>query len=299
MNKFRLLKENISCLRINIKLLFLIFYLFLFLFSLAACVSHLKEAKYYYTQGQRFSRLYQTEDAIASYKSALREAELEVKKNPSAQGYMLKGMAELNLELWEQAEKSFLNAFSYGFEKGEEWAQQLSLFGLASSLEALGLGDTALKIYFYLLNKSKLRAVTVSAAQKYTDGILKRALQKKAKEKQKLLVAAFKVIEKLTNKDLSCGFYHYLQSQIYSHLSDYQKSFEEALMAKELGLPTLEIFRDNDLQIVFCYQQLKEKLSVEKWDKFLYQYMKWVKRWGWKNPVTPGWKKEAKHAPIN
>ena len=70
-------------------------------------------------------------------------------------------------------------------------------------------------------------------------------------------------------------------------------------MAKEVVLPTLEIFRDNDLQIVFCYQQLKEKLSVEKWDKFLYQYKKWVKRWGWKNPVTPGWKKEAKHAPIN
>jgi hypothetical protein len=110
------------------------------------------------------------------------------------------------------------------------------------------------------------------------------------------LTSALKTAEKLTNKDLSCGYYHYLQSQISSHLEDYKKSFEEAVMARELGLPKEEIFRDNDLQIVFCYQSLKEKLSEEEWEEFRSRYMAWVKRWNWRGPETPSWKSEVRNA---
>lgn len=269
---------------------FLIFIVFSFLF-LSACVSHLKEAKLYYAQGQKFSRSLQETKAVSSFKRALKEAELEAEKHPSAQAFMLKGMVELELKLWKEAEQSFLDAFSYGFEKGETWAEELSLLGLALSFEELGLEDSAFKIYAYLTNKSKLKRILQLASQKYTDMALERALQKKAKEREKSLTLVLKSAQKLADKDLSCGFYHYLLSQIYSHLAEYKDSFEEAVMAKELGLPTEKIFRDNDLQIVFCYQKLKEIFSSEEWEKFRSSYLNWVRKWNWQDPETPDWKK--------
>jgi len=273
-----------------------VLFLLLCLFSLSACVSHLKEAKFYYGQGQKFSRLYQTENAVASFKKALKEAELAVQKHPSAQAYMLKGMAEMELVAWKEAEESFRKAFALGFEKGEGWAREASLLGLASSLEELGLEDSAFKIYSYLVNKSKLEQISILAAQKHMDIALERAMRQEGRQRQRLLAAALKTAEKLSDRDLSCGYYHYLQSQVFSHLADYKKSFEEAVMAKELGLPTEEILRDNDLQIVFCYRKLKEELSSEEWQDFHSRYMKWIKKWNWQDPETPAWKKEARHA---
>ena len=292
-------RETVASFRIIPRISFIILFLLFWLFSLTACVSHLKDAKFFYSQAQKFSRLYQTEKAVASFKRALIEAKLETEKHPSAQAFMLRGMAELNLGMWEEAKDSFINAFSYGFEKGEDWAREVSLLGLASSLDELQLEDPALKIYASILDKSRLRQVAVFAAQKYTDAMLKRALQKEGKEKQKLLTAALKTAEKLTNKDLSCGFYHYLQSQILSHLEDYKKSFEEAVMARELGLPKQEILRDNDLQIVFCYQSLEETLPAEEWEEFRSRYMAWVKRWNWRDAETPSWKSEVRNASDN
>ncbi len=265
---------------------------FVSLFFSPACVSHMKKAKFHYAQGQEYSRRYNTEKSVSSYKRSMEEAEIVVSKHPSSQGYMLKGMAELNLKLWKEAEESFRHAHSYGFEEGEEWAQQLSLLGLASSMEALGIEDSSFRIYGYLLNKSKLKPVTIVAAQKYTDAMLREALHLEGKERKKQLSSVLKELQKLSDKDLSCGFYHYLQSQVFSHLADYRKSFEGALMGKELGLPTEEILRDNDLQIIFCYQNLKEELSSGEWEEFQTRYSEWIKKWKWKGPETPDWKKE-------
>ena len=261
--------------------------------TLCSCASHLKDAKFYYSQGMRFSRNYQTEKAVSFFKKALTEAELEVRQRPSSQAYVLKGMAEANLKLWKEAEQSFLDAFSFEFEKGEEWARQVSLTGLASSLEAYGLEDSAFEIYAHLVDKANLRPVAVLAAQKYLDRILQRALQKEGKEKQRLLAMALSSAKKLTTRDMSCGFYHYLQSQIYSHLADYNKSFEEAVLARELGLISQEVLRDNDLQIVFCYQKLKENLSSEEWEAFHSKFMQWVKKWNWEGPERPDWKRRS------
>lgn len=285
-------KKNSAAVLWNNRMFGFIILFFIYLFSSSACVSHLKKAKFHYAQGQEYSRHYHTEKSISSYKRALEEAEIVVSKHPSSQGYMLKGMAELNLEFWKEAEESFRNAHSYGFEKGEEWAQQLSLLGLASSLEALGLESPSFRIYGYLLDKSKLKPVTIVAAQRYTDAMLRKALHLDGKEKKKQLSSALKEVQKLSDKDLSCGFYHYLQSQVYSHLADYRKSFEGALMGKELGLPTEEILRDNDLQIIFCYKNLKEELSSGEWDEFRARYSEWIKKWKWKGPETPDWKEE-------
>ena len=48
------------------------------------------------------------------------------------------------------------------------------------------------------------------------------------------------------------------------HLQEFGKSFERAVMARELGLPTEQIFRDNDNQIVYCYRELKNSLHPDK-----------------------------------
>jgi len=255
------------------------------------CVSHLQEAKFYYARGQRFSHAYNTEQAISSFKKALREATLEARRNPSSQAFMLKGMAALELKLWDKAEQSFVEAFSYGFENGQEWAKEISLLGLALSFEELGLEDTASTIYAYLIQRSKLRQILLVASQRFTDMTLESALRKEAKEKEKSLTALLKSTTRLVGKDMSCGFFHYLLSQIYSHLALYRKSFEEAVMAKELGLPTKKIFRDNDLQIVFCYQRLKEELIPEEWKEFDVLYSNWLQRWNWPGATTPDWKK--------
>jgi hypothetical protein len=258
---------------------------------LSSCVSHLKDAKFYYIQAQESSRSYKTETAIGSYKKSLEEAEKEVAKRPSSQAFMLKGLAELHLNLWEDSEQSFLAAFSHGFDKGQEWAEWVSLFGLASAMQELGLAQAAFQIYAHLVNRSKLKPVTIFAAQKYTDMALQRALHEEGDQRERLLSSLFREAEKLTNSDLSCGFFHYLQAQILSHMSDYKRSFEECVMARELGLPTEEIFRDNDLQIVFCYQRLKQTLSPEEWDDFQGLYLQWIKRWNWAGPESPDWKK--------
>jgi tetratricopeptide (TPR) repeat protein len=265
--------------------------LFFFLFSIYSCVSHLKEAKFYYDQGQRFSRSLEQGKAAASFKRALKEAELETEKHPSAQAYMLKGLAELELKLWRDAGESFRRAFSCGFDKGEEWAKQVSLLGLASSLDEMGLEEAAFKIYAHLIGRSKLDQILLVASQKYTEMTLEKTLQQSDQVKKKELSSLLKSIQKLSQKDMSNGFYHYLQSQIHSHLFEYEQSFEEAVMAKELSLPSEKINRDNDLQIVFCYQKLKEKLSPRQWEKFFSSYLQWIKKWRWQDAETPEWKK--------
>jgi tetratricopeptide (TPR) repeat protein len=259
------------------------------LVSALACTSHLKEAKLYYTRGEEYSRVYDIEKATASFKRAREEAGSQVKKDPSSQAYMIKGLAELNLNLWEEAKDSFLKANAFGFEKGEEWASQLSLFGLASTLREMGLEESASGIYQSLLDRSKFKPVTLLAAQNHVDIELNRALSVETSDREKQLKALLKTTDKLITKDLGCGYYHYLQSQVLAHLQEFRKSFERAVMARELGLPTEQIFRDNDNQIVYCYQELKKQYQAEQWISFETDYLDWVKRWGWKGPETPTW----------
>jgi tetratricopeptide (TPR) repeat protein len=257
----------------------------------SSCTSHLENAKFYYVQAQEFSRAYRTETAIGSYKKTLEESLKQVEKKPSSQAFMLKGLAELHLNQWEDSEQSFLAAFSYGFEEGQEWAEWVSLFGLASAMEELGLSQSAFQIYDHLVDKARLKPVTIFAAQKYVDMALQRGLREEDSQRKRYLTGLFREVEKLTNRDLSCGFYHYLQAQILGHMRDYTRSFEESVMARELGLPTLEIYRDNDLHVVFCYQRLKQDLAPTDWEKFQELYQQWTRRWNWPDPETPDWKK--------
>jgi len=263
--------------------------IFALLVLVMSCTSHLREAKVYFTQGEDFARIYDTERAIAAFKRAREEASSQVKKDPSAQAYMIKGLAELNLDLREEAKDSFIKANALGFEKGEEWASQLSLFGLASTLLEMGLEESASEIFESILVRSKFKPVTLLAAQNHVEIELERALDAGASSKEKQLKTLLKTTDKLIAKDLGCGYYHYLQSQVLAHLREFKKSFERAVMARELGLPTEQIFRDNDNQIVYCYRELKNSLQAEQWASFEAVYLDWVERWDWKGPETPTW----------
>lgn len=256
----------------------------------SACASHLRDAKLDFARGEELARVYETEDAIASFKRAREEATNQVKKDPSAQAYLIKGLAELKLDLWKEAKNSFLKANAFGFEKGEEWASQLSLYGLASTLLEMGLEEPASDIFQSLLERSKIRPVTRLAAQNHVEIELKKALGAELPDREKRLKELLKTTDKLITKDLSCGFYHYLQSQVLTHLQEFKKSFERAVLARELGLPTEQILRDNDNQIVYCYRELKKRLQPEQWRSFEAGYLEWVKRWEWKGPEMPTWR---------
>ena len=258
----------------------------------AGCSSHFKQAKFYYSEGQLRARAYETAQAAASYKRALLEAEKAVQSNPSAQAFMLKGLAEAALEKWPDAENSFLQAFAFGFVEGEEWARDAARLGLSSSLDELGLKEAALRSIVDVIDHAKFRPARLEAARRYVDLSLAAAAGLDGKEKTNALAAVAKTLEKLIDGDFACGFYHYLLSQTESHREDYRKSFEEAAIARELGLPTEKVLRDNDLQIVFIYTQMKERLSPDESKAFEELIGRWTRRWGWRDPLTPGWKKE-------
>jgi len=112
------------------------------------------------------------------------------------------------------------------------------------------------------------------------------------RERTRALEAVARTIEKLIDAEYSCGYYHYLRSQVASHLKDYRKSFEEAVMAREFGLPSDKTLRDNDLQVLFIRAKMKEILPEDQWAEFDALYVKWIARWGWRDSLTPDWRKE-------
>ncbi len=259
---------------------------------LAACVSHLQEAKAAYSEAQDFARAYRTEQAVAAYKRARAEAWIEARRNPSAQAFLVLGMAEAGLGLWREAETSFVKAAGLGFEPGEAWASDVALLGLAVSFEELGIRDPALGVYENLLAKSAFKPVQLSAAQRYADLTLALALGLEEKEKARTLAGLVRSLEKLEAGDFACGLYHYLHSQAESHRGDYRRSYDEAVMARELGLPSEKILRDNDNQIVFCFDNLILGLPEAGRDVLTASHTAWTKRWGWKDARTPGWKEK-------
>ena len=257
-----------------------------------SCLAHLRRAKQYYAQGQDHARALHTELAVASWKRALDEAEQACRGKPSAQAFAVKGMAETNLGRWREAEASFLKAFSLGFDQGEAWATDAALAGLASSFEQLGLETPAMRIYAQLLDTSDFKPALMSAAEKRTNLVLARVISLGPDEKARALSGLGKTLDRLIDRDFACGLYHYLRAQVDGHLGDLRRSYEEAVMARELGLPSEKIVRDNDNQLVFCYDRLKESCPAPEWDAFAAAHARWAKKWGWRDDRTPDWKKE-------
>lgn len=258
----------------------------------AACLTRLGEAKRFYAEGQDHARAFRAERAIASWKRSLVEASRECLKRPSAQSFTVKGLAETNLGLWREAEASFLKAFSLGFDKGEAWASDAALAGLAASFEELGLEEAALRIYGQLLDRSDFKPALAAAAEKRTNLVLARAAGLDPKDRDRALAGLVKALERLIDRDFGCGLYHYLRAQVDGHLGDLRRSYEEAVMARELGLPSEKIGRDNDNQLVYCYIRLDGELPPAERAAFGAAHARWAEKWGWPDGRTPAWKKE-------
>jgi hypothetical protein len=232
----------------------------------------------------------ETEQALAAYKRARSEALEAARNNPSSQAYMIKGLSEMSMEFWSEAEDSFRAAFVLGFEKGEEWAESLALWGAASSLEELGLRDSAFRIYKVLTSETKLRQVTVLAVRKYTELSLERVGSLGPEEGKKSLLTLLSDLDRISARDMGCGYFHYALSQVCGFLEDYRRGFEEAVLARELRIEGRDLSRDNDLQIIFCADKLRDTLKVQEKEEFDNLFSKWIIKWGWPDRDTPDWK---------
>jgi tetratricopeptide (TPR) repeat protein len=257
-----------------------------------SCLAHLSRAKRYYAEGQDQARAFQTEQAIACWGRALDEAGRECRRKPSAQAFTVKGLAEANLGRWREAEASFLKAFSLGFDEGQAWASDSALAGLAASFEDLELEAPALRIYAQLLDKSGFKPALMIAAERRTNLILARTAGLDSDEKERTFAALVKTLDRLLDRDFACGLYHYLHAQVDGHLGDIRRAYEEAVMARELGLPSEKIGRDNDNELVYCYIRLKDSLPPAERDALAAAQTRWAEKWGWRDDRTPAWKKE-------
>lgn len=156
----------------------------------------------------------------------------------------------------------------------------------------VGLEAPALRIYGQLVDKSDFKPALMTAAEKRTNLVLARAVGLDAEEKARTLGGLNKTLDRLLDRDFACGLYHYLHAQVDGHLGDLRRSYEEAVMARELGLPWEKILRDNDNQLVYCYVKLKEALPAREGEAFAAAHAGWTKKWGWRDDRTPAWKKE-------
>ncbi|MEN6561576.1 MAG: hypothetical protein ABFD52_12445 [Acidobacteriota bacterium] len=257
-----------------------------------SCLAPLRRAKRYYAEGQDRARAYRTEQAVACWKKALDEADRACRRRPSAQAFMVKGLAEANLGRWREAEASFLRAFALGFGDGKSWASDSALAGLAASFEELGLEAPALRVYARLVDGSEFEPALMLAAERRTNLVLARAAGLEPGERDRTLAALVKTLDRLLDRDFACGLYHYLHAQVDGHLGDLRRAYEEAVMARELGLPGEKIGRDNDNQLVYCYVRLMDSLAPAEREELAAAQARWTAKWGWRDDRTPAWKKE-------
>ncbi len=260
--------------------------------SAAACLTHLSWAKRFYTEGQEQARAFQAEAAVANWKKALDESVRACRRRPSAQSFTVRGLAECNLGRFREAEASFLAAYTLGFGEGKTWATDSALAGLAASFEGQGLEAAALRIYAQILDDSGFRPALMLAAERRTNLVLARLTTAPADEKARTLASLVKSLDRLLERDFACGLYHYLHAQVDGHLGDFHRSYEEAVVAKELGLPSEKIGRDNDNELVYCYVRLLESLAPADRDALAVAQARWAAKWGWRDDRTPTWKKE-------
>jgi hypothetical protein len=276
----------------NRRRLALVLALAFILASSSACLTHLSRAKRFYTEGQEQARAFQTERAVAHWKRALEESVRACHSRPSAQSFTVRGLVECDLGRFREAEASFLAAYSLGFGDGKTWASDSALAGLAASFEGQGLEAPALRIYAQILDDSSFRPALMLAAERRTNLVLARLSSAPADEKARTLASLVKSLDRLLERDFACGLYHYLHAQVDGHLADLRRSYEEAIMARELGLPSEKIGRDNDNQLVYCYVRLLETLAPADRDALAAAQARWAAKWGWRDDRTPAWKKE-------
>ncbi|HOW85789.1 MAG TPA: hypothetical protein P5119_01345 [Candidatus Aminicenantes bacterium] len=257
-----------------------------------SCLTSLRRAKSYYAAGQARARSARTEEAVACWKKALDESVRACRRNPSAQSFTVQGLALASLGRWREAEGAFLQAFALGFGEGEAWASDSALTGLAASFEDLGLEAPALRVYGQIVDRSDFEPALMLAAERRTNLVLARAAELEPGERDRTLAALLKTLDRLIDRHFACGLFHYLHAQVDGHLGDDRRAYEEAVMARELGLPAEKIGRDNDNQLVYCYGRLLAALAPAERAALAAVQARWAAKWGWRDDRTPAWKKE-------
>jgi len=258
----------------------------------ASCLTPLGRAKRSYAEAQARARAFETGAAVALWKRALDEASLACRRSPSAQSFTVKGLIEANLGRWPEAQASFLQAFAFGFKDGEAWASDAALTGLAASFEDRGLEAAALRLYAQIVDRSEFRPALMLAAERRTSLILAGTVDLASDAKARTLAGLAKSLDRLIDRDFGCGLYHYLHAQVDGHAGDLPRAYEEAVMARELGLPSEKIGRDNDNQLVYCYVRLLDSLPAAERDALAAAQARSAAKWGWRDDRTPAWKKE-------
>ncbi len=268
----------------------LVFLFSSFLLALSACSLSLEKAQVHYLEGQKYEAGFRTAEALSHYRKALASVEKEIRKNPSSSAYLLKGLVETRLEAWDQAGESFRLAASLGEEKARDWSREIILYGLALSFEGQGLTEAATGLYRSLMEKGKFEPVVQAATGRYLDNRLAATENRSEGERKKIVLELLGTLEKILKDCPAEGYYHYLLSQVYGFDGKYRESFEEAVLARELGLPSEKLHRDNDRQIIFCYHMMSQN-RPEEFSGFIRVYQYWIKKWNWLDETTPGWKR--------
>lgn len=281
---------KIDCQPVKLISLFLFSAVLILLLTQAACSLSLEKAQVHYLEGQRHEAGLRTAEAASHYRRALVLVEQEIQKQPSASAYLLRGLIAARLQEWDRAGDSFRLAAAMGEEKASDWSREVILYGLALSFENQGLTEGATRLYRSLMEKGKFEPVVQAATGRYLDNRLAMLEDKNEVERKKIILELINTTEKILKDYSTQGYYHYLLSQVYSYEKKYRESFEEAVMAHELGLPSEKLNRDNDRQIIFCYYMISQN-QPEEISGFIRAYHYWIKKWNWLDETTPGWKR--------
>ncbi|MBP1661704.1 MAG: hypothetical protein H6P95_2896 [Candidatus Aminicenantes bacterium] len=156
----------------------------------------------------------------------------------------------------------------------------------------MGLEAPSLRIYAHLVDTSGFKPALMIAAERRTSLVLAGASGLAPDDRNRALAGLNKSLDRLIDRDFACGLFHYLRAQVDGHLGDLRRSYEEAVMARELGLPSEKIGRDNDNQLVYCYVRLIASLAPAERDALTAVQARWAAKWGWRDDRTPAWKKE-------
>ncbi|MBI2841010.1 MAG: hypothetical protein HYX75_22045 [Acidobacteria bacterium] len=259
-----------------------------------ACATHrLEQVKEHYLRGIELVDRMDRAAAAAEFKLAQSEA---AKLSGHPQAWLIKGEAEVELGLFEEARRSFARARESGIGIDAGWEQAAHLLGMAAVYEEMEMDSVAAALCETALEKAKKAGPDLFevAAARWVDLTLGQLSgEDESKTRTKILDGLDKKVRSMVGDTPTSGTLRYLLSQVELHLEHYEEGWNQAVMARELGLRSEEILRDNDESLIFSYRQLKEKGQFE-YDE---RQAAWAARWGWPAPAQAPWMDEKEPAP--
>ncbi len=258
-----------------------------------ACATHrLEQVKLHYLRAVELADRMDSAGAAAELKLVRSEA-AKIEGDPQA--WLIKGQAEVELGLFEEARRSFARARESGIGIDAAWEQAAQLLGLAAVYEKMEMDSVAAALCETALEQAKKAGPDLFevAAARWVDLTLGQLDgEDESKARTKILDGLDKKVRSMVGDSPTSGTLRYLLSQVELHLEHYEEGWNQAVMARELGVRSEEILRDNDESLIFCYRQLKEKGQFE-YDE---RQAAWAARWEWPAPAQAPWMDEKEPA---